>query len=192
MSTSGLLVDTDVLSWIAFAKPEAKPFEPLLLDRLLFISFVTVGELYFGAEKANWGKTRVTRMEKTLKRYTVIPETFEIAKQYGSVKRAVRDQVDENDMWIAATSLAHKLAIITEVCLTLRDRLRVFQVASVGCWWWLGFVFLGAVCWYWCCVEDRTRALVRGSERTYANLGCGPICCVVCRRFRGDGRAQRR
>ena len=63
MSTSGLLVDTDVLSWIAFARPKAKPFEPLLLDRLLFISFVTVGELYFGAEKANWGNTRVAQLE---------------------------------------------------------------------------------------------------------------------------------
>ncbi|MCQ3808751.1 MAG: PIN domain-containing protein [Acidimicrobiia bacterium] len=108
-----MLVDTDVLSWVAFGRPEAKLFQPLLLDRLLFISFVTVGELYFGAEKANWGKTRVTRMEKTLKRYTVIPGTFETAKQYGRVKRAFRDQVDENDMWIAATSLTHKLAIIT-------------------------------------------------------------------------------
>ena len=56
----------------------------------------------------------MAQLEKTLKRYTVIPGTFEIAKQYGRVKRAFRDQVDENDMWIAATSLAHKLPIITK------------------------------------------------------------------------------
>ncbi len=113
MPTTGLLVDTDVLSWIALGKPEAKPFEPLLLDKLPFISFVTVGEMCFGAERANWGKTLVGRMETILKRYTVIPGTYDVAKQYGLVKRYFRDQVGENDMWIAATALAHELAIIT-------------------------------------------------------------------------------
>ena len=42
-----------------------------------------------------------------------------------------------------------------EVCLTLRDKLRVILFAPAVCWWWLGFVFLVAVCWYWCCVEGR-------------------------------------
>ena len=63
--------------------------------------------------KGELGKTRVARMETILKRYTVIPGTYDVAKQYGLVKRYFRDQVDENDMWIAATALAHELAIIT-------------------------------------------------------------------------------
>ncbi len=113
MPAEALLIDTDVLSYIAWERNQAEPFTPLLLGKLPFISFVTVGEMYFGAEKANWGEPRVAKMENMLRRYTVIPGTFEIAKHYGRVKRAFRDQVDENDMWIAATALAYELPVVT-------------------------------------------------------------------------------
>ncbi|MCY3862384.1 MAG: PIN domain-containing protein [bacterium] len=113
MPTEELLVDTDVLSCIAWERPQAESFAPLLLGKLPFISFVTVGEMYFGAEKANWGEPRIVKMETILRRYTVIPGTYEIARQYGRVKRAFRDQVDENDMWIAATALAYELPVVT-------------------------------------------------------------------------------
>lgn len=113
MPTEELLVDTDVLSYIAWERPQAESFAPLLLGKLPFISFVTVGEMYFGDEKANWGEPRVAKLETILGRYTVIPGTYEVARQYGRVKRAFRDQVDENDMWIAATALAYELPVVT-------------------------------------------------------------------------------
>ena len=113
MPTNGLLIDTDVLSYIAWERPQAEPFAPLLLGKLPFISFVTVGEMFFGAAKANWGEPRIARMETILRRYTVIPGTYDIAQRYGHVKRAFRDQVGENDMWIAATALAHELPVVT-------------------------------------------------------------------------------
>ena len=113
MSSERLLVDTDVLSYIAWERRQAESFAPLLLGKLPFISFVTVGEMCFGAEKANWGESRVAKMETIIRRYTVIPGTYEVAKQYGRVKRAFRDQVGENDMWIAATALARDLPIVT-------------------------------------------------------------------------------
>ncbi|WP_419926870.1 PIN domain-containing protein [Candidatus Poriferisocius sp.] len=108
-----MLVDTDVLSFIAWERRQAESFAPLLLGKLLYVSFVTAGEMYFGAEKANWGESRVAKMEAIIRRYTVIPGTYEVAKQYGCVKRAFRDQVDENDMWIAATALERGLPIVT-------------------------------------------------------------------------------
>lgn len=106
-------MDTDVLSYVAWERPQAESFAPLLLGKFPSISFVTVGEMYFGAERAKWGESRIAKMETILGRYAVIPGTYEVAKQYGRVKRAFRDQVDENDMWIAATALAHELPIIT-------------------------------------------------------------------------------
>lgn len=113
MPVNGLLVDTDVLSFVAWEKPEAKAFEPLLVGRLPFVSFVTVGEMYFGAAKANWGEQRISKMETILGRYTVIPGTSDVAKRYGDVRKAFDQQVGTNDMWIAATALAHDLPIIT-------------------------------------------------------------------------------
>lgn len=113
MPTNGLLVDTDVLSYVAWERPQAEPFAPLLLGKLPFVSFVTVGEMFYGAVKANWGKPRIAKMEAILRRYTVIPGTYDIAQRYGDVKRAFRDQVGGNDMWIAATALAHELPVVT-------------------------------------------------------------------------------
>lgn len=113
MPINGLLIDTDVLSYVAWQKPPAKAFEPLLVGKLPFVSFATVGEMYFGAAKANWGARRISKMETILGRYTVIPGTSGVAKRYGDVRKAFDKQVDENDMWIAATALAHDLPIVT-------------------------------------------------------------------------------
>ena len=113
MAADGLLVDTDVLSYIAWQRPQGQAFVPLVEGKLLAVSFVTVGEMYFGAANRGWGETRVSKMEKILRRYTTIPGTYDVAHRYGQVKQAFRDQVGENDMWIAATALAHELPIIT-------------------------------------------------------------------------------
>ena len=110
---NGLLVDTDVLSYLAWQKPQGNPFQPLLAGKLLYISFVTVGEMYFGAAKARWGERRILEMETILSRYLVIPGTSDIAKRYGDVRRAFDKQVEQNDMWITATALAHDLPLIT-------------------------------------------------------------------------------
>ncbi|MCY4175569.1 MAG: PIN domain-containing protein [Acidimicrobiaceae bacterium] len=113
MLVKGLLIDTDVLSFVAWGKPRARAFEPLLLGRLPFVSFVTVGEMYFGAVKANWGERRVAKMETMLGRYTVIPGDSNIAMRYGEVRKAFDRQVESNDKWIAATALAHDLEVVT-------------------------------------------------------------------------------
>lgn len=113
MNSEGLLVDTDVLSYIAWQRPEGKAFAPILRERLLAVSFATVGELYFGAVKAGWGTPRIRRLETRLNLYTVLPGTYDIARAYGDIKAAFKDQVDECDMWIAATALVHQLPLVT-------------------------------------------------------------------------------
>ena len=113
MPINALLIDTDVVSYIAWKRPRARRFLPLVEGKPLAISFVTVGEMYFGAMKGNWGENKISEMESILRRYMTIPGSFDIAQQYGRVKRAFADQVDENDLWIAATALAHKISVVT-------------------------------------------------------------------------------
>ena len=113
MSAEGLLVDTDVFSYVASRRVEGNAFRPILQGRLLAVSFATVGELFFGAAKARWGEKRILKLETILKRYTVVPGTYDIARAYGDIKAAFRDQVDECDMWIAATAIAHELPVVT-------------------------------------------------------------------------------
>jgi tRNA(fMet)-specific endonuclease VapC len=61
----------------------AEKYIPHVQGRLLSISFITVGELYFGAEKANWGDPRRKKLEATLRNFVVIPYDNEIARCYG-------------------------------------------------------------------------------------------------------------
>ena len=73
--------------------------------------------MFYGAAKANWGEPRIAKMEGNLKCYTAIhgyTGTYDIAKHYGSVRRAFGDQVGENDMWIVAAALAHQMPVVTK------------------------------------------------------------------------------
>lgn len=113
MATGALLVDTDVFSFLMLRSEQADDFREIVEGRLLALSFATVGEAYFGAVKAGWGERRLRRLEAALGAYTVLPGTFEIARRFGDIMARFRHQLDERDMWIAATALAHELPIVT-------------------------------------------------------------------------------
>lgn len=123
MTTQALLVDTDVFSFLTWRRTQAEPFRQIVEGRLLALSFVTVGEVYYGAVHAGWGVPRQQRLSAALSRYTILPGTIEIARRFGDIKAQFRDQFDERDMWIAATAIAHELPIAT-------NNLRHFQPMS--------------------------------------------------------------
>jgi len=70
---------------------EAIIYTPFLQGKILSVSFITVGELYFWAEKKHWGEKRRLRLENILTNYVVIPYDSEIARCYAKV-RAERDE----------------------------------------------------------------------------------------------------
>ena len=55
MNGTRVIVDTNVVSYLMRGGSLAERYRPHLRGRLSAIAFVTVGELYFGAEKAEWG-----------------------------------------------------------------------------------------------------------------------------------------
>ena len=83
MSDAKIVLDTCIVSYLMKGIPLAEIYAPHLQDRLLAISFITVGELYYGAEKANWGEKRRRELETTLRNFVVIPYDHEIARCYG-------------------------------------------------------------------------------------------------------------
>lgn len=113
MRPEAVLVDTDVFSFTAWQRPMGEAFVPILRDKLLTVSFATVGEAYCGAATAGWGEKKIRHLETIFKRYVVIPGSYVIARAYGDIKAAFRDQVDECDMWIAATALVHQMPVVT-------------------------------------------------------------------------------
>ncbi len=116
MSDAKIILDTCIVSYMMKGVPLAHAYAPHCHGRLLAISFITVGELYYGAEKANWGSTKRNSLETTLRNFVVIPYDHEIARCYGrlvSERNRNGNPIDPNDAWIAACTLRHKVPLVT-------------------------------------------------------------------------------
>ncbi|MDD9884543.1 MAG: type II toxin-antitoxin system VapC family toxin [Gammaproteobacteria bacterium] len=94
----------------------AGPGKVITLDRLFAIAFITVGEMYFGAEKNQWGEKRRKELETVLRNYVVIPYDHQIARCYGRVLVERKKQgklVEPNDAWVAACAVWHNVPLVT-------------------------------------------------------------------------------
>lgn len=94
----------------------ARAYERHLRGRLHYISFVTVGELLYGADKASWGAARREALESILNGFVIITYETEIARHYACL-RAARERAGHpigfGDAWIAACALRHGLPLVT-------------------------------------------------------------------------------
>jgi len=112
-----VLLDTDVFSYLTKTNdPRADAYRPHVKGKTVAVSFVTVGELYFGAEKKKWsGKTLSSLLER-LKAVVIVPYDVELCKAYGKLKAELRVAglvVADNDLWIAACAVRHSIPLIT-------------------------------------------------------------------------------
>ncbi|OGR08424.1 MAG: hypothetical protein A2511_13145 [Deltaproteobacteria bacterium RIFOXYD12_FULL_50_9] len=116
MSDAKIILDTCIVSYLMRGGPLAEAYTPHVQGRLLAISFITVGEMYFGAEKAGWGEKKRKILETTLRNFVVIPYDHEIARCYG---RLVAERarggtpISFNDAWIAACVVRHGVPLVT-------------------------------------------------------------------------------
>ena len=116
MNATRVLVDTNIISYTMRGGRLAKLYEPHLKGRIVAISFITVGELYYGAEKARGGNDKRLRLETTLRNFLVIPYDHEIAKTYGHIvagKERSGRAISLGDAWIAACAVRHGLPLVT-------------------------------------------------------------------------------
>lgn len=116
MNGARVIVDTNVVSYLMRGGSLARRYRPHLQGRLSAIAFVTVGELYFGAEKAEWGAKRRQDLETTLRSFIVVPYDQEVARCYARLlARRQRDgrPISPNDAWIAACAVRHGIPLVT-------------------------------------------------------------------------------
>jgi tRNA(fMet)-specific endonuclease VapC len=116
MSAAKVLLDTNIVSYIMKDSPLAAAYIPYIQDALVAISFITVGELYYGAEHANWGEIKRKKLETELRNYVVVPYDHEIARCYGRLvaeRRRGGNPIDPNDAWIAACAARHSVPLVT-------------------------------------------------------------------------------
>jgi tRNA(fMet)-specific endonuclease VapC len=112
----GLILDTN---FIITAEREARrgmtsradQFLASRPDDLLFITFTVAGELACGrsaAQRLDW--------ERLCRPYPLLPWTKEVSWQYGEIYRFLATEgrlIGTNDLWIAATALAHGMSLVT-------------------------------------------------------------------------------
>jgi predicted nucleic acid-binding protein len=85
------------------------------IDETWAISVITVGELEAGvlvAEDVRTRASRLRRLTQILGDAPILGVDRGVAARYGEL-RAATGRVPSNDLWIAATALAHELTLIT-------------------------------------------------------------------------------
>ncbi|MCD6197249.1 MAG: type II toxin-antitoxin system VapC family toxin [Deltaproteobacteria bacterium] len=116
MSGAKIILDTCIVSYLMKGGPLAEAYLPHTQGRLLAISFITVGEMYFGAENRNWGNKKRSVLETTLRNFVVIPYDHEIARCYGRLvaeRKHNGKPIAPNDAWIAACAVRHAVPLVT-------------------------------------------------------------------------------
>lgn len=116
MSNARVILDTNIVSYLMKGGPLAEAYAPHVQGRLLAIAFITVGEMYFGAEYNNWGEKKRKEPETTLRNFVVIPYDHEIARCYGRLmaeRKRNGQPIAPNDAWIAACALRHASPLVT-------------------------------------------------------------------------------
>ena len=109
-------MDTDVVSYLFNGHTQAQFFEPFLSHKTLAVSFMTVGQLFYGAYHAGWGSARLTKLENHLKNYVVLPYDYDLCLTWAKVRNdceVAGTPVEYADCWIAATALRHECALAT-------------------------------------------------------------------------------
>jgi len=111
-----MILDTNIVSYMMRGGPVAGRYAPHMRGRSLYITFVTIGEMYYGAERNAWGPRRRTALAAYLGRFTVVPYNPQVSRRYGAI-RAGREsrgaRIETNDAWIAACAVEYNLPLIT-------------------------------------------------------------------------------
>ncbi len=119
MSNSGaeaVLVDTDVFSYLMNGSGYAALYRPHVDGKLIAVSFVTVGELYFGARRRNWGEGKIADLKDRLRVVTIVPYDESVCRTYADIKADCESRgktVGDNDLWIAACAIRHSIPLVS-------------------------------------------------------------------------------
>ncbi|MBI3830465.1 MAG: PIN domain-containing protein [Planctomycetes bacterium] len=113
MSTPEALLDTDVASFMIKGDTRARDFELRLKGHVLYLSFMSLAELYRWPRQRNWGEVRTKVFLEKLNRFTVLPYRDMVCWQWAAIMDAPGRPMPSADAWIAATALAYGLSLAT-------------------------------------------------------------------------------
>jgi predicted nucleic acid-binding protein len=81
-----LLLDTNIVSYLMRSDPLARIYRPYLANHSLAISFMTLGELYEGAFRGNWGVEKRRYLDDIHSVFVVISPDRKLCARWGEVR----------------------------------------------------------------------------------------------------------
>ena len=111
-----LVLDTDVVSFIAKSDTRARLYESEMVGRSLCVCFQTIAELRLWALVRRWGPSRQAELNAVLQRFVVLPYDCPIAEHWAQLtahRRQLGRPIDCGDAWIAASALRHNATLLT-------------------------------------------------------------------------------
>ena len=108
LTGSRVVIDNNVMSYIARRSPIANYYLPYLAGREVVISFQTREEALFGAYLAGWGERRVDDLKRHMDQYEVHwpdDELVDLCARLRQKRQAAGRRLEIADAWVAATAL---------------------------------------------------------------------------------------
>jgi predicted nucleic acid-binding protein len=111
-----IVVDTDVVSFLFKNHPIGRRYDSDLAERVALISFMTVAEVERWAIQYHWSEHRVHLLHLYLQRFTVVPSSPDLCRQWAQVMASAQDagrRIECADAWIAATAIVYDAPLVT-------------------------------------------------------------------------------
>ena len=115
--TATYLLDTNICIYIAKQRPQAvlKRFEQLKQGEVV-MSFITHGELMFGAEKSRRRDETIEKLNRLTELIPVVLPDPATALHYGKIRSHLEQAgtpIGANDLWIAAHARSSNLILVS-------------------------------------------------------------------------------
>jgi tRNA(fMet)-specific endonuclease VapC len=108
------LLDSNII--ISLFKGDKKTTKWLLNAESVFVPYVVIGELYYGAYKSGQKKSNMKKIDDFISFSSILNSTADTSKLYGFIKNQLKTQgkpMPENDIWIAALAIQYGVTLIT-------------------------------------------------------------------------------
>ena len=115
-TTTLVVVDTDVVSFIFKNHSLASAYYTILAGRPLAVSLITLAEIEYGMEAKNWGAPRRDLMRRFLTRFTTLRPDADTARAWARIKNGCQKKgrpITFADAWIAAAALQFNVPLVT-------------------------------------------------------------------------------
>jgi predicted nucleic acid-binding protein len=115
-STTPVVVDTDVVSFLFKSHSLAPAYQAILAGRSLAVSLITPGEIEYGMEAKSGGSSRRDLMRRFLARFTLLLPDTGTARVWALIKRGCEKKgrpISFADAWIAAAAVQLNIPLVT-------------------------------------------------------------------------------